>query len=177
MKIEEDIKQWILNDLDGKRDFLGGLPSCPYAAESLVENKIKILEAKPSDVFKKIHTCIDDFFSLSESVVVIAIKNWKALPVLEVKNFVNKCRQESFKKDVWLLCDHPEIKETVHGFCFNHGGLLLFMIQSLSELVMKSRELQQTDYYSHWPKGYFDEVVLLRENFYNQLIKSKGKSP
>ena len=101
---------------------------------------------------------------------VIAVADWQNCSADHVQSVVRRLREMYFKEDLWLLYDHPSLPEVIEGFSFNHGSLLLFMIQKLSHLVRASNDLQQLGYYKNWPKDYYSEVVEHRKKYYEKFL-------
>jgi hypothetical protein len=165
------IEQWILNDLSKKKDFLGDMPVCPYAAEAMLKNRVVIKICDSTNEFDFLEQALKDFSVKKSQIHIVAIPSTTQICPQEFQSFVENCRERYFTQDIWILYDHPEIKEEVEGFSFNQGSHSLFIIQKLSELVKTSRDLQSTEYYKKWPADYFSDVVKLRENYYDRFLE------
>jgi hypothetical protein len=174
MSVEDEILNWIHGRLSSQQSFLGDLPPCPYAAEATLRGQIQISVISNEIEIHNLEDCIQQeishFANKSFRVHVIAVPTWQNISVDSVKKLVQKQREISFKKDIWLLYDHPSDTEVVQDFSFNHGSMLLFFIQKLSDLVLASEELAKTAYYDHWPKNYKIELLEQRAQYYHQYL-------
>jgi hypothetical protein len=174
--MEAVIQKWVQEKLSLKQSFLNSLPPCPFAAEALLKKEVCIQECTASSVFQNVADTLSQFNRWPQKMHIWAVRDWQELSLEEVSRFVGQQRSTYFKNDLWLLYDHPSAKEVVHDFCFNHGDLLIFMIQRLSDLVFAARNLQKSGYYQNWPQEYFEEIFLLRENYYQQYLHSLQSS-
>lgn len=174
MSIDESIRQWIFSKLSTTVSSLGHLPPCPFAREALLKNKIQILTPPTSLVFSTVFENLNNFpmTSSTTEMIVIACNPDEETQPQSVQDFVWKMRDTFYLKNLWLLYDHPDLPETLGELSFNHGQFLLFMIQKLSTLCEASQELLKTDYYSLWPKNYFEDVVTLRQQYYEKYLAS-----
>jgi hypothetical protein len=179
LSIEVGILSWINETLSRRQAFLGDLPPCPYAAEAVLRGQVQISiigneSSGPSpsffEVSEQLKARMQDFHKNNFRVEVVAIPNWKHLSLVEVKYLVQECRDSFFSKDLWVLYDHPLNAEIVQDFSFNHGSLLLFFIQSLSDLVRTSEELEKTKYYDQWPMDYKEKVLGQRTEYYRRFL-------
>ncbi len=172
MNIESSLKLWIETKLSVSTPFLGNCPPCPYAKEAFFKKRISIDEATPQDLYEKVEIQLQNFNREKEiQVAMVVVSEWQKCPAPQITEFVKKMRDTYFHHDLWLLYDHPELKENIGNFEFNHGSLLIFMIQKLSHLVSTSEELEKTGYYKQWPMDYYEEVVGLRRKYYERLKK------
>jgi len=170
LNVGQSLQSWIYKELSAKQAFLGDLPPCPYAAEALAKGRVAVEEVSSAEAFQQVIKSFESFFASSEQVRVIAVPDWKNISVEEASQFVALCRERFYQNDLWLLYDHPGVSETVCDFSFNHGSLLLFMVQKLSDLVLSSRELKKLGYYKNWDSQYYAEVVSLREKYYDRFL-------
>lgn len=171
MNIQDSILEWTKEVLSQKQSFLANLPPCPYAAEAIFKSEVMIYESSPTDIFDTTLNTLKKFKTQSKKIHIIATAEWKTLSVDEVQKFVHQCREMFYKQDLWLLYDHPAATEVVQDFCFNHGELLLFMVQRLSDLVTTSNELARAGYYKNWSPEYFQEVVQMRQAYYQKYLE------
>ena len=170
--IHENIKHWVVNNLSLSQGGFGGLPPCPYASEALLKKQVSLLCILPEDVFEDVEKALRQFSIDEKKMYLLVIENGFTVDVDQTQKFVKTMREKYFMQDLWLLYDHPALKETVGELNLNHGRYLLFMVQRLSELVQASRDLKKTGYYQSWEPTYFDEVVGLRERYFERMRNS-----
>jgi ABC-type cobalamin transport system ATPase subunit len=169
------IQNWIVNRLSQKQDFLGNLPACPYALESLLNNQLRIADCSVDTIFQEVSSCLAEFDNMPFKMHVLVCSDWKELELSKVVHFVKTQRDIFYKKDLWLLYDHPDSSEIVQGYNFNQGQVMVFMVQKLSDLVLSAKNLMSKNYYKNWPQEYFEEVVLLRESYYQRYLSEQRR--
>lgn len=174
--VQESIKHWVLKSLAVPQSILGGLPPCPFASEALLQKQVTVQLADPELVFSVAEEELRQFFQRGKKMTLLVVEKGHEVDVQQTQNFVKTMRNKYFMQDLWLLYDHPLLGESVSELSFNHGQYLLFMIQKLSDLIYASRDLKNTNYYQSWDKSYYDEVVGLREEYFNKLKSSSDRS-
>lgn len=174
--VNESIKNWVLKNLAVPQSILGDLPACPYASEALLSKQVGLQIALPETVFSVVEEELLQFFQRGKKMSLLVVESGNDVDVQKTQEFVRAMRDKYFMQDLWLLYDHPALAESVNELSFNHGHYLLFMVQQLSDLVHASRELKKTSYYHSWDPSYFEEVVGLREEYFNKLSASSEKT-
>ena len=82
-----------------------------------------------------------DQYTVEQTVEIADMLNWAFMP-----------------RDVVILEDHPEIKESVKRVKLNNGEYILFLAQRLSKLNRYSEMLEKGPYYKNWSKSYLQSV-------------------
>lgn len=175
MKLEVAVRDWVQQTLRKQQAFLSNMPVCPYAQEALDHQQVKIVETDLEGIFSQTLREMDQFSSESQRMTVIGAFGGAGLPLSEVQKFVSGCREDWYSRDLWLMYDHPGNPEEVSGFAMNHGEILLFMVQRLSELVRASEVLQKQGYYDQWPADYFERVVGRRQKYFERYLEGNQK--
>lgn len=62
-------------------------------------------------------------------------------------------------KDMVILENDPRDPNIVNGITTTFSGGFLLLVQSLSDLNQKHKELSKTHYYSQWTKEQMDKIV------------------
>jgi hypothetical protein len=151
------LRDWITNVLDKPQPWLNNLPSCPYAKQALINNRVD---------FRRSHSYVADVQKL--------FKNWD--PQFDVVVLVCDTNISSaiFSQHVAdlnkhyvplgyaCLEDHVDCVEKVKDIVFNNGKYNLILCQPLDKLNTASVHLDKQGYYTHWDKDYYDQVVSWR---------------
>ena len=88
------------------------------------------------------------------------------------------------KKDVYFMGFHPSSPATVEDQAFlvdpteetiEHSDLeySMMLVQKFKQLYEASCKLHKIGYYEKWPKEYYEDVVLTRQNLYTKLFKKE----
>lgn len=171
MNLTDSLRTWIDSSLSSPVSFLGNLPPCPFAREAMLNKKIEILSSNSINMENDLVKALNQFPKNKQSEMqIVAIDDWQNCEVTRVQNLIYNLREKYFRDDIWILYDHPQLSEVIEGFSFNHGSLLLFMIQKLSHLVRASNDLHAIGYYKNWPQAYYAEVVGYRKKYYDRLL-------
>ena len=154
---KEYLSKWIVEVLDKPQVWLNNLPSCPYAKQALINNRID---------FKQSHDYITDIRELfghwdpQFDVVVLVCDD-----DIESKLFsehVAELNRHYVPLGYACLEDHINCVETVKDIKFNNGRYNLIICQPLNKLNAATVQLHKQGYYQHWDKDYYDQVVSWR---------------
>ena len=66
--------------------------------------------------------------------------------------------------DLLALEDHPADPEIVNGVSMNQGTYALALVQSLSDLNTKARQMARKGFYETWPEEYLQDLFDNRED-------------
>jgi hypothetical protein len=157
MDYKEYITQWITEVLDKPQPWLNNLPSCPYAKQALISNKIDIIRS--SDYINDVHTLFGHW-NLQFDVAIIVCDN--NIDLDKFSSDVAKLNKHYLPLGFVCLEDHVSCVETVKDIVFNNGKYNLILCQPLDKLNSASTQLAKQGYYQHWDKDYYDQVVSWR---------------
>ena len=93
--------------------------------------------------------------------IIAEPKQFTAQQTVSIAEFLN---ERFMPRDVVILEDHPEIKESVKRVKLNNGEYILLLAQRLSKLNRYSEMLEKGPYYKNWSKSYLQSVKGFREN-------------
>ena len=153
----QKIKNWIKDFVTRPNPVFGDLPPCPFAQKAMVDGKVKFIELDGLGEFGTIFTHVWDFdFDKKDVLVLIAEPDqYTVEQTVEIADMLNWA---FMPRDVVILEDHPEIKESVKRVKLNNGEYILFLAQRLSKLNRYSRMLEKGPYYKNWSKSYLRSV-------------------
>lgn len=164
MNIEQvtaDIEHWIKNFVEVPHPGLGGWPPCPFARQARIKQTFDI------------HLGSDPYFDLKNRArwgmnnreVIIYVYDAQEWPYELFHSSVLMANQEHLlAKDILALEDHPEDAEMVNGVCMNQGTYALALVQSLSDLDAKAKQMAAKGFYHDWPEEYLTGLFQHRQD-------------
>jgi len=153
----EKIAEWI-NYIQTPRQELGGFAVCPYAKLAVANNSYAIHDTTIATV-KKALEAVDTNKHLVTILILRDYLNYDVDYLLSVTKTLNG---EYNSNDLVILENDPRTPMIVNGVVTTFDGSFLWLIQSLSDLNKKSKDLEKTSYYSYWTKKQLEEVVTWR---------------
>jgi hypothetical protein len=154
---KEYLSKWIVEILDKPQAWLNNLPSCPYAKQALINNRIdfKRSYAYVADV----HVLFNNWDEKFDVVVLVCDRNINSQLFSQHVAELNK---QYVPQGYACLEDHVDCVETVKDINFNNGKYNLILCQPLNKLNAAAAHLHRQGYYNHWTKDYYDQVVSWR---------------
>lgn len=160
-QVRKDIEHWLVNFVEVPHASLGGWPPCPYARRARLEKQYEVrLGSNP----------FEDLVNISHSglggheVIILAYDpaQWSQTLFAQMLEAANT--GYLLPKDIIALEDHPHDVEMVNGVCMNQGTYALALVQSLSELNQKARQVAGKNFYATWPEEYLTQLFAHRED-------------
>jgi len=159
--VKQHIQSWISSFLEVPHPALGNWPPCPYARAARLKNSYDI------------RLGIDPYYDLKNQARW-GMGKWEVIvfaydPKLWNYSVFNASLQSAnseflLQKNMLALEDHPDDREIVNGVCMNQGTYALALVQSLSELDIKSRQIAKQGYYNAWPETYLENLFQHRKD-------------
>ncbi len=160
-QVRADIESWIENFVEVPHPALGGFPPCPYARSARLK--------KSYDVYLG----TDPYYDLKnrgrqgmgDREVIIYVydpKEWTHEMLSGSIELVNK--EVLLPRDMLALEDHPDDVENVNGVIMNQGQYALALVQSLSDLNAKARQMASKGFYHNWPEEYLQGLFQNRQD-------------
>lgn len=158
---KQDIENWLVNFVEVPNPGLGGWPPCPYARSARINRTVDI------------RTGIDPYFDL-KNLGSHGLGKWEVIiyvydPVewnheqMSV-SIASANREFLLNKDILCLEDHPEDVENVNGITMNQGTYALSLVQSLSDLNTKAKQMATKGFYNNWPEDYLQGLFQHRQD-------------
>lgn len=154
---EQHLSNWIINKLSVPQEVLNNLPSCPFAKEALLKQKINFVRS--SDYKKDIDNILSAWDSSYEVVIVVCDDN---IDSLTFANDVNDINSKFVPLGYICLEDHIDCKEGFLGLDFNNGKYNIILCQSIPKLSEAADKLKKNGYYKNWPQEYYEAVFAWR---------------
>ena len=158
----QKIKNWIKDFVTKPNPVFGDLPPCPFAQKAIVDGKVKFIELDGISEFGIMFTHIWDF-DFDKKDVLILIAESHQFTAKETVEIADRLNFAFMPRDVVILEDHPDIKESVKRVKLNNGEYTLFLAQRLSKLNRHARMLEKGPYYKNWSRSYMESVRGFRD--------------
>ena len=129
-----------------------GFPACPFAAKWRKEGKLRIEVRMDKTKYEK---------HLTET-----LKSWDKKKHDIIMGFHPS--NPATSEDQEFLVDPTD--ETVEHSDLEYSMML---VQKFKQLYDASCKLHKIGYYDKWPKEYYEDVVLTRQNLYTKLFKKE----
>jgi len=182
-QIIEDVRLWSKNFLEVPNIHLGGVPACPFAKKAWADNKVWIaVKTKNSTYKKELNDCIKNLDFSKKDILIFCDPYYSYSPD-ELHLATEDYNEWYNRKDIYFMSFHPsnpatvdeqeflvsptdEIGETPDYPDYKYSMML---VQKFSQLQQASDKLHKQGYYSQWPKGYYRDVVVSREEKYKKI--------
>lgn len=159
-QVQQDIEAWIEHFVEIPHPSLGGWAPCPYARRARLDRDFEIrIGVNPYFDLKVVAQT-----GITHSVVIFAYKSTDYSANQFHAQIESANTEFLLNKDLLALEDHPDLPEIVNGVCMNQGTYALALVQNLTDLDLKAKQLAQKGFYQHWPDDYLQELFQHRQN-------------
>jgi hypothetical protein len=148
------VEDWILS-LTHNHESLSNLPICPYAKQAYINKRYHIADAE----YNTIDLDIQHVDLIKYQVIIFKFKDYQSYDIETLRQKTNDLNNKFNKNDIVVLDNDPRDPFFINDIKTTYDECYLWLIQSLSDLNNKSKELEKTNYYSHWTKDQLDDVV------------------
>jgi|TARA_R100001594_G_scaffold138322_1_gene181891 hypothetical protein len=180
-EIIEDVRLWSKHFLEVPNIHLGGFPACPFAKKAWLDKKVWVeVKTKGSTYKKELNTHIDNLnFNIKE--ILIFCDPYYSYSPDELHLATEEYNYWHNKDDIYFMSFHPSNPATPKDqeFLVNPEGeapkilsnlkYSMMLVQKFSQLQQASDKLHKQGYYREWPKGYYRDVVVSREDKYKKI--------
>ena len=150
--MSEDVKNYINNVLDERRQEFGGKAVCPFAAPELKANRLMVAEVGDKSLLELIDELATSDY---ESALFIIKKDIPAEQTKKFQHFVNRLLRQRGLKDYKNICFNPNDDVDIDGY--NPRSLSPhFMVNIADKKILSKahRALKKTNYYDKLPDKY-----------------------
>ena len=158
--VKYHIELWIETFVEVPHPALGGWAPCPYARRARLDQDFEVrLGTDPYRDAMNVSITV-----LPKSVVIYAYmpEEW---PHMEFAYNLDQANQH------WLLPhnllgleDHPNDPEIVNGVSMNQGTYALALVQCLSDLNTRAKQMAVKGFYHNWPEEYLQGLFHHRQD-------------
>jgi len=160
-QVKKDIEYWIENFVEVPHPALGGFPPCPYARSARLKKSYEVyLGTDPYYDLKNRAR-----WGMGNREVIIYAYDPQEWPYQLFETSINNANTEHLlRNDILALVDHPTDIENVNGVIMNQGQYALALVQSLSDLNAKAKQIASKGFYHGWPEEYLQGLFQHRQD-------------
>ena len=180
-EIIDDVRLWSKHYLEVPNLHLGGVPACPFAKKAWQDKKVWVsVKSKGSQYKKELNNHLKNLdFSVSE--ILVFCDPYYSYSPNNLHEATEEYNDKYNLKDIYFMSFHPQNPATVdeQEFLVAPEGKIpqvdsdlkysMMLVQKFSQLQQASDKLHKQGYYSQWPKGYYRDVVVSREEKYKKI--------
>ena len=182
-EIIDDVRLWSKHFLEVPNLHLGGVPACPFAKKAWSDNKVWIaVKTKNSTYKKELNDCLKNL-DFTKKEILIFCDPYYSYTSDDLHQATEDYNHWYNKKDIYFMSFHPQNPATVEeqeflvsptqeldvSTSYPEHKYSMMLIQKFSQLQQASDKLKKQGYYSQWPKGYYRDVVVSREDKYKKI--------
>jgi hypothetical protein len=160
-QVKKDIESWIENFVEVPHPALGGFPPCPFARQARMKRSFEVyLGSDPYyDLKNRARWGMDN-----KEVIIYAYDPAEWSHELFSASIASANTEHLLRSDILALEDHPADIENVNGVIMNQGKYALALVQSLSDLNAKSKQMASRGFYHNWPEEYLQGLFRHRQD-------------
>jgi hypothetical protein len=159
--VKADIESWIENFVEVPHPALGGWPPCPFARQARLKRTFEVyLGTDPYyDLKNRARWGMD-----GKEVIIYAYDPEEWTHELFASSIESANQEHLLRNDILALEDHPSDVENVNGVIMNQGQYALALVQCLSDLNAKAKQMASKDFYHDWPEEYLQGLFHHRQD-------------
>ena len=160
-QVKQDIESWIENFVEVPHPALGGFPPCPFARQARMKRTFEVYLGS------------DPYYDLknrarwgmgNREVIIYAYDPAEWSRELFSTSIESANTEHLLRADILALEDHPEDVENVNGVIMNQGKYALALVQCLSDLNTKAKQMASKGFYHGWPEEYLQGLFHHRQD-------------
>jgi len=160
-QVKQDIESWIENFVEVPHPALGGFPPCPFARQARMKRTFEVYLGS------------DPYYDLknrarwgmgNKEVIIYAYDPAEWNHELFSASIESANHEHLLRNDILALEDHPADIENVNGVIMNQGQYALALVQCLSDLNVKAKQMASKGFYHNWPEEYLQGLFHHRQD-------------
>ena len=160
-QVKQDIESWIENFVEVPHPALGGFPPCPFARQARMKRTFEVYLG--SDPYYDLKNRAR--WGMGNKEVIIYVYDPVEWPYkLFTASIVSANSEHLLRSDLLALEDHPADVENVNGVIMNQGKYALALVQCLSDLNIKAKQMASKGFYHNWPEEYLQGLFHHRQD-------------
>ena len=160
-QVKQDIESWIENFVEVPHPALGGWPPCPFARSARIKRSFEVYLG--SDPYFDLKNRAR--YGMGKHEVIIYAYDPTEWPLSLFSASIESANTEHLlQADLLALEDHPTDIENVNGVIMNQGQYALALVQSLSDLNTKAKQMASKGFYHNWPEEYLQGLFHHRQD-------------
>ena len=159
--VKADIESWIENFVEVPHPALGGWPPCPFARSARLKRTFEVyLGTDPYyDLKNRARWGMD-----GKEVIIYAYDPEEWTHELFASSIESANQEHLLRNDILALEDHPADVENINGVIMNQGKYALVLVQCLSDLNAKAKQMASKGFYHDWPEEYLQGLFHHRQD-------------
>lgn len=160
-QVKQDIEQWMINFVEVPHPALGGWPPCPFARSARMKRSFEVYLG--SDPYYDLKNRAR--YGMGSKEVIIYVYDPMEWPhELFAASIESANAEHLLRADILALEDHPADIENVNGAVMNQGKYAMALVQSLSDLNVKAKQMAAKGFYDSWPEDYLQALFQHRQD-------------
>ena len=160
-QVKQDIESWIENFVEVPHPALGGFPPCPFARQARMKRTFEVYLG--SDPYYDLKNRAR--WGMGGREVIIYAYDPEEWPHKLFSTSIESANTEHLlRADILALEDHPADIENVNGVIMNQGKYALALVQCLSDLNTKAKQMATKGFYHGWPEEYLQGLFHHRQD-------------
>ena len=160
-QVKQDIESWIENFVEVPHPALGGFPPCPFARQARMKRTFEVYLG--SDPYYDLKNRAR--WGMGGREVIIYAYDPEEWPYKLFSTSIESANTEHLlRADILALEDHPADIENVNGVIMNQGKYALALVQCLSDLNIKAKQMATKGFYHGWPEEYLQGLFHHRQD-------------
>jgi hypothetical protein len=160
-QVQADIESWIENFVEVPHPALGGFSPCPFARQARMKRTFEVYLGS------------DPYYDLknrarwgmgNREVIIYAYDPAEWSHELFSSSIESANTEHLLRNDILALEDHPADVENVNGVIMNQGKYALALVQCLSDLNIKAKQMASKGFYHGWPEEYLQGLFHHRQD-------------
>ena len=160
-QVRADIESWIENFVEVPHPALGGFSPCPFARQARMKRTFEVYLGS------------DPYYDLknrarwgmgNREVIIYAYDPAEWSHELFSSSIESANTEHLLRNDILALEDHPADVENVNGVIMNQGKYALALVQCLSDLNIKAKQMASKGFYHGWPEEYLQGLFHHRQD-------------
>lgn len=160
-QVQADIESWIENFVEVPHTALGGFPPCPFARQSRLKRTFDVFIG--TDPYYDLKNRAR--WGMGNKEVIIYVYDPVEWPYKLFSSSIESANTEHLlHNDILALEDHPSDIENINGIVMNQGKYALALVQGLSDLNIRAKQMAAKGFYNTWPEEYLQALFQHRED-------------
>jgi len=174
--IEHDIWEWLKNYIEVEHKFYDyKFPVCPFAKAARLKGTVLVKVYNARNIKEFIQSSVRETIADKEHNIYIMIMPPRTRWTLGLRKMINALNKEIMSQGYFIQMGNAVNTNSLYPGWFNQGNYFAVFLNQLEPVLDGNRYLITTDYYSYWSKKHYKDVVIRRQETYDNFFK-KHKS-
>jgi hypothetical protein len=172
-QIETDIWEWLTNYIEVEHKFYDyKFPVCPFAKAARLKGEVAVKVYESGNIKQFIKSAVTETIADPEHNICIMIMPPRARWTLGLRKMIDKLNQDIMSQDYFIQMGGAVNTNSLYPGMFNQGNYFAVFLNQLNPVLQGHKYLLTTDYYSYWSKKHYRDVVIRRQETYDNYLKT-----